>query len=124
MGKVETGAAIAIYMESGGREWGDASGAMGLLREIAEGTELGKMIGSGAVATGKKRGHKRVPAVKGQAIPAYDPRGLKGMGLGYATSNRGACHLRGYTAAAELGGGDSPVSFTVPTGNFGNIFAG
>jgi aldehyde:ferredoxin oxidoreductase len=40
--------------------------------------------------------------VKGQAIPAYDPRGLKGMGLGYATSNRGACHLRAYTPAAEL----------------------
>ena len=41
--------------------------------------------------------------VKGQAVPAYDPRGLKGMGLGYATSNRGACHLRAYVAAAELG---------------------
>jgi aldehyde:ferredoxin oxidoreductase len=42
-------------------------------------------------------------AVKGQGIPAYDPRGLKGMGIGYATSNRGACHLRAYTPAAELG---------------------
>jgi aldehyde:ferredoxin oxidoreductase len=41
-------------------------------------------------------------AVKGQAIPAYDPRGLKGMGIAYATSNRGACHLRAYTPAAEL----------------------
>ena len=41
--------------------------------------------------------------VKGQAIPAYDPRGLKGMGIAYATSNRGACHLRAYTPAAELG---------------------
>jgi len=40
---------------------------------------------------------------KGQGIPAYDPRGLKGMGLGYATSNRGACHLRAYTPASELG---------------------
>ena len=42
-------------------------------------------------------------AVKGQAIPAYDPRGLKGMGIAYATSNRGACHLRAYTPASELG---------------------
>jgi aldehyde:ferredoxin oxidoreductase len=42
-------------------------------------------------------------AVKGQGIPAYDPRGLKGMGICYATSNRGACHLRAYTPAAELG---------------------
>jgi len=41
--------------------------------------------------------------VKGQSIPAYDPRGLKGLGLGYATSNRGACHLRGYSPASELG---------------------
>jgi aldehyde:ferredoxin oxidoreductase len=41
-------------------------------------------------------------SVKGQAIPAYDPRGIKGMALGYATSNRGACHLRAYTPAAEI----------------------
>ena len=39
---------------------------------------------------------------KGQAVPAYEPRGMKGMGLGYATSNRGGCHLRGYVAASEL----------------------
>jgi aldehyde:ferredoxin oxidoreductase len=43
-------------------------------------------------------------SVKGQSIPAYDPRGIKGMGVGYATSNRGACHLRGYTPAAEVVG--------------------
>jgi aldehyde:ferredoxin oxidoreductase len=41
-------------------------------------------------------------AVKGQAIPAYDPRGMKGMGIAYATSNRGACHLRAYTPASEV----------------------
>ena len=41
-------------------------------------------------------------AVKGQGIPAYDPRAIKGEGLGYATSNRGACHLRGYTVASEV----------------------
>jgi aldehyde:ferredoxin oxidoreductase len=43
-------------------------------------------------------------SVKGMSIPAYDPRGIKGMGIGYATSNRGACHLRGYTPAAEVVG--------------------
>jgi aldehyde:ferredoxin oxidoreductase len=41
-------------------------------------------------------------AVKGETIPAYDPRCMKGMGIGYATSNRGACHLRGYTPSAEI----------------------
>ncbi len=43
-------------------------------------------------------------SVKGMSIPAYDPRGIKGMGIAYATSNRGACHLRGYTPAAEVVG--------------------
>jgi aldehyde:ferredoxin oxidoreductase len=52
--------------------------------------------------------------VKDQAIPAYDPRGLKGMGLGYATSNRGACHLRAYTPASEVlgvGGKTDPLDW-------------
>ena len=49
-------------------------------------------------------GHAEIGmTVKGQSVPAYDPRGLKGMGIAYATSNRGACHLRAYTPAAELG---------------------
>ncbi|HEX9813599.1 MAG TPA: aldehyde ferredoxin oxidoreductase C-terminal domain-containing protein, partial [Myxococcota bacterium] len=42
--------------------------------------------------------------VKGQEFPAYDPRAIQGMGLGYATSNRGACHLRAYTVSAEIVG--------------------
>ena len=41
-------------------------------------------------------------SVKGQEFPAYDPRGIQGMGLGYATANRGACHLRSYTVASEI----------------------
>ena len=41
-------------------------------------------------------------SVKGQEFPAYDSRGIQGMGLAYATSNRGACHLRGYTVASEV----------------------
>ena len=52
----------------------------------------------------KKLGHPEFAmACKDQGIPAYDPRGIKGMGMGYATSNPGACHLRGYTPAAEVG---------------------
>jgi aldehyde:ferredoxin oxidoreductase len=41
-------------------------------------------------------------SVKGQEFPAYDSRGIQGMGLTYATSNRGACHLRSYTVASEV----------------------
>jgi len=92
---IETGAAIAIFMDSGGMEWGDAAGAKRILREIAEGTELGRAIGNGAVATGKWRKHHRVPAVKGQALPAWDPRPLKATGITYLTSAMGADHTAG-----------------------------
>jgi len=92
---IETGAAIAILMDSGGLAWGDAEGAKRILREVAEGTELGRAIGSGAVAIGKKRKHGRVPVVKGQALPAWDPRPLKATGVTYATSPMGADHTAG-----------------------------
>jgi aldehyde:ferredoxin oxidoreductase len=92
---IETGAAIAIYMDSGGMEFGDAEGAKRILREIAEGTELGTAIGNGALATGKKRRHARIPVVKGQALPAWDPRPLKATGVTYCTSPMGADHTAG-----------------------------
>jgi aldehyde:ferredoxin oxidoreductase len=92
---IETGAAVAVLMDSGGLEWGDAEGAKRVVREIAEGTELGKALGNGAVAIGKLRGHERVPAVKGQAVPAWDPRPLKATGITYATSPMGADHTAG-----------------------------
>jgi aldehyde:ferredoxin oxidoreductase len=92
---IETGAALAVYMDSGGMEWGDAEGAKRVLREIAEGTDLGKAIGNGAAATGKRQKHARVPTVRGQAVPAWDPRPLKATGVTYATSAMGADHTAG-----------------------------
>ena len=92
---IETGAALAVYMDSGGMEFGDAEGAKRILREVAEGTELGKAIGNGAVTIGRKQKHHRIPAVKGQAIPAWDPRPLKATGVTYATSPMGADHTAG-----------------------------
>jgi aldehyde:ferredoxin oxidoreductase len=92
---IETGAALAILMDSGGLEWGDAEGAKRILEEIVEGTDLGRAIGNGAVATGKRQKHHRVPAVKGQAIPAWDPRPLKATGVTYLTSAMGADHTAG-----------------------------
>jgi aldehyde:ferredoxin oxidoreductase len=92
---IETGAAIAVYMDSGGMEFGDADGAKRILREIAEGTELGRAIGNGAAAIGRKRKHHRVPVVKGQALPAWDPRPLKASGITYCTSAMGADHTAG-----------------------------
>ncbi len=92
---IETGAAIAILMDSGGLAWGDAEGAKKLIEEVAMGTELGKAVGNGAVAVGKRTGHKRVPVVKGQAIPAWDPRPLKATGVTYASGPMGADHTAG-----------------------------
>jgi aldehyde:ferredoxin oxidoreductase len=110
---IEAGNALAMYMEvtenggaiDGGLAWGDTDGMVRLLDEIAFAkTEIGRILGKGTAAAAKELGYPHLAmSVKGQAIPAYDPRGLKGMGIAYATSNRGACHLRAYTPAAELG---------------------
>jgi aldehyde:ferredoxin oxidoreductase len=74
------------------------------VRKMAMREGIGDVLANGANAVASHFGHPEIAmTVKGQGIPAYDPRGLKGMGIAYATSNRGACHLRAYTPAAELG---------------------
>jgi len=105
---VETGAAIAIYMESGGLEWGDSQGAIKILHEIAEGTKLGKMIGNGADTTGAETGVKRIPTIHGQAIPAWDPRPLKATGITYLTSPMGADHTAGLVVNPGMAPEDMP----------------
>ncbi len=66
---------------------------------------FGDELAEGSMRLTTKFGHPELfMGVKGQEFPAYDPRGLQGMGLGYATSNRGACHLRAFTAGAEVFG--------------------
>jgi aldehyde:ferredoxin oxidoreductase len=92
---IETGAAIGVAMEAGVIPFGDAAGAKDLVRQIGQGTPLGRVLGSGVVITGKVLGVRRVPAIKGQAIPAYDPRSLKGIGVTFATSPMGADHTAG-----------------------------
>lgn len=70
-----------------------------------KGEGFGQDIGLGSKRLCEKYGHPDLSmTVKGQEFPAYDPRGIQGMGLAYATSNRGACHLRGYTVASEIMG--------------------
>ena len=73
---IETGVALGLAMEAGLVKHGDADAAMDLLKEIEKGTPLGRIIGSGAAVTGRVFGLDRVPVVKGQAIPAYDPRAV------------------------------------------------
>jgi len=84
--------------------WGDAEGMVAVTTQIAMREGVGDKLAGGTARGAAAFGHPELSmTVKGQAIPAYDPRGLKGMGIAYATSNRGACHLRAYTPAAELG---------------------
>ncbi len=92
---IETGAAIGVAMEAGVIAFGDAEGAKDLVRQIGCGTWMGRIIGNGVVVTGKVLGVRRVPAIKGQAIAAYDPRALKGNGVTYVTSPMGADHTAG-----------------------------
>ncbi|MEW6240199.1 MAG: aldehyde ferredoxin oxidoreductase C-terminal domain-containing protein, partial [Chloroflexota bacterium] len=99
---IEVGAALGVAAEAGLMKWGDGDGAMKLLDEIRAGTELGRVLGDGAVAVGKKYNIERVPAVKGQAMSAYEPRSIKGTGVTYATTPQGADHTAGLTIRAQV----------------------
>ncbi|HTY62437.1 MAG TPA: aldehyde ferredoxin oxidoreductase C-terminal domain-containing protein [Acidobacteriota bacterium] len=110
---MDVGSALAVAMEGGLLPWGDAEGALKLVKEINAGTENGRMIGSGAKVTGDKLGVKRVPQVKGQALSAYDPRILKGTGVTFATSPQGADHTAGIVLPGPHHPEYSPVQ---PTG--------
>lgn len=109
---IEAGNALAVTMEATekklvkgkGLAWGDTDGMMDMLTKIATRRRgLGADLAEGPARAAAKWGAPEISmSVKGQSIAAYDPRGIKGMGIGYATSNRGACHLRGYTPAAEV----------------------
>jgi len=113
---IEVGDVLGTYMEATergylsdtphtpGLAFGDAEGMVAMIRRIAHREGVGDLLADGIVAVAAAAGHPEIGMhCKGQGLPAYDPRGLKGMGIGYATSNRGACHLRAYTPAAELG---------------------
>jgi aldehyde:ferredoxin oxidoreductase len=85
--------------------FGSAKALCELAEMTASGTGFGKEIGQGSKRLTAKYGHPELSmSVKGQEFPAYDARGIQGMGLTYATSNRGACHLRSYTVASEVMG--------------------
>mgnify|MGYP000017648190 FL=1 len=96
---IEIGNAIGVAMEAGVLSWGDWEGTKRLLEEVRAGTPLGRIIGNGTVHTAATFGIDRVPAVKGQGLPAWEPRTLKGMGITYATSPQGADHTAGMVTA-------------------------
>jgi aldehyde:ferredoxin oxidoreductase len=99
---MNTGAALAVAFDAGYAEFGDHKTAIRLVEEVAEGTDMGTLIGNGPDAVGKHFNHNRVPTVKGQAIAAYDPRAIQGMSVTYATSPMGADHTAGWVVDQNL----------------------
>jgi aldehyde:ferredoxin oxidoreductase len=99
---IEIGAALGVAAKAGLMEFGDFKRAAQLIEEITQNTPLGRLLGSGATITGKVLGVEQVPAVKGQAMSAYEPRAIKGTGVTYATSPQGADHTSGLTIRAKV----------------------
>ena len=100
---IETAVMFGVAMEAGILPWGDSKEMLRILtEEIGRGTPLGRILGGGAGSVGKTYGVTRVPVVKNQGIPAYDPRSVKGIGITYATSTMGADHTAGYTIATNI----------------------
>jgi len=113
---IETGTTIAVAMQAGVIPFGDSKGAIKLLHDIGKGTPLGRILASGTDITGKVYGLTQVPTVKGQSMPAYEPRAVKGMGVTYATTPMGADHTAGYTVAPEILGVAGKVDPLTPEG--------
>lgn len=110
---IETAVAFGVAMEGGVLEFGDSKEMVRIIKdEIGKGTPLGRIMGSGAETVGKTYGVHRVPVVKGQGIPAYDPRAVKGIGITYATTTMGADHTAGYSITTNIlnvGGSVDPL---------------
>ncbi len=116
---IEMGNTIAVAMEAGLIPWGDGQAAIDLLKKVYDSKDyLGKIIANGATFTGEALGVERVPVVKRQSLPAYDPRAVKGVGVTYATSPMGADHTAGYAVCQNIlkVGGDIN-----PLGKEGNV---
>jgi len=110
---IEAGTTLAVAMEAGVIPFGDGKKAIELVHEMGKGTAMGRILGGGTELAGKAFGVPRVPTVKGQSMPAYEPRAVKGIGITYATTPMGADHTAGYTIAPEIlsiGGKADPLS--------------
>ncbi|MDD4238012.1 MAG: aldehyde ferredoxin oxidoreductase family protein [Desulfotomaculaceae bacterium] len=106
---ISTGVTIGCAMEleerkllKTGLKFGDAAGILQAIEQIANREGVGELLAEGSRRMAEDCGFARYSMqVKGLELPAYDPRGMQGMGLGFATSNRGGCHLRAYMVGPE-----------------------
>lgn len=106
---MSTGVAMAVAMDAGHKAFGDSRAALDMVEEIASATEFGRLLGNGPSAVGAHFKHHRVPVVKNQSIAAYDPRGMQGMTVTYATSPMGADHTAGNLIGAYSAGLLNPL---------------
>ena len=113
---IETGTTIAVAMEAGVLPFGDGKKAIGLVQEMGKGTAMGRILGGGTEFTAKAYGMTRYPTVKGQSMPAYEPRAVKGIGITFATTTMGADHTAGYTIGPEILGVGGKVDPLTPEG--------
>ncbi|WP_339062006.1 aldehyde ferredoxin oxidoreductase C-terminal domain-containing protein [Tepidibacillus marianensis] len=117
MDTIDSGVAISFAMEASEKglieeeiKWGDVDKMIEILDKIPFRQGIGDLLSEGAGKAAKKIGAPELSmTVKDQGIPAYDPRGVQGIGVTYATSNRGACHVNGYTIASEILGVPEPT---------------
>ncbi len=96
MDTIEMANTMAMAMEGGVIAWGDSKGVIAELNKVGTADPLGRIYGNGTGYTAQAFGVDRVPTVKNQALPAYDPRAVKGVGVTYATTPMGADHTAGY----------------------------
>ena len=101
---IETGGLLGVAMEGGLAEFGNGKASLKLLDEVKNKTPTGRILANGTAFTAQAFGVTRVPVVKGQSLPAYDPRAIKGIGVTYATTPQGADHTAGYAIATEIMG--------------------
>ncbi|MFT5701924.1 MAG: aldehyde:ferredoxin oxidoreductase [Desulforhopalus sp.] len=98
---LDCGAAIGVAMEAGLAKFGDGDAAISMMNEILNMTPLGRILGSGCKVAAQVLGVRHAPHVLGQALPAYEPRGTKGMAMTYLSTPMGADHTFGFTLRDE-----------------------
>lgn len=100
---IETGGAVGVAMDCGALTYGDADAVIALLNKVDRGDLLAELIARGVVATAAHFGVQRVPAVRGQGLPAWDPRSLNATGVTYATGAMAGDHTAGliFTSPAD-----------------------
>jgi len=99
---IEMGTTMAVAMEGGLADFGDADKAIELMHKIGKGAPVGRILGAGTATAADVLGVTRAPVVKRQSMPAYEPRAVKGIGMVYATGTMGADHTQGYTICPEI----------------------